>query len=266
MTRAFIAAALLSAAILPGTALAQDPRLVERDYDPAEVVRVEGRTNVQATIRFGEGEMIQNVAIGDSQKWQVTPSRSANLLFVKPLAERASTNMTVVTDRHVYLFDLVANPNTRTPLYVLTFSYAEEFLPQDEEEQLAGGETGERANSTEMTAATDDFAVIDPATLNFAWTSEGAASLLPEEIYDNGEATFLSWPVGEPMPAILVKNAEGTEGPVNFAVRGDVIVIDAVPAEIILRSGENAARLINTGPPRATAGGDTMSLARADKE
>src|SRR5687768_11873061 len=107
MTRLLIVAALLASG---APALADDPRLVERLYDPAEVVRIEGRPNVQAAIRFAEDEHIENVAIGDSAAWQVTPNKRANLLFVKPLAERAATNMTVVTDRHTYLFDLVASP------------------------------------------------------------------------------------------------------------------------------------------------------------
>src|SRR5690606_20254234 len=73
MTRAWLAAILLTATAAP--AGAEDPRLVERLYDPDEVVVIEGRTNVQATIRFGEDEFIENVAIGDSTKWQVTPNR-----------------------------------------------------------------------------------------------------------------------------------------------------------------------------------------------
>ncbi|GAA0271879.1 P-type conjugative transfer protein VirB9 [Alteraurantiacibacter aestuarii] len=262
MTRALIAAALFATCTLSLPAAAQqDPRLVDRLYDPGEVVRVEGRTNVQATIRFGEDEMIQNVAIGDSQKWQVTPSRNANLLFVKPLAERATTNMTVVTNARVYLFDLVASPNHRNPLYVMTFTYPEEMLPEEDVE-LAEGSVPESANATEMAAAHDDLAVLDPATLNFAWSGEGASALLPEQIYDNGEATFLAWPVGEAMPAILVKDAQGTEGPVNFVVRGDVIVLDLVPTEIILRSGEAYARLVNNGPVQ-TRGGASAALAGA---
>jgi type IV secretion system protein VirB9 len=52
------------------------------------------------------------------------------------------------------------------------------------------------------------------------------------------------------MPAILVKDHEGTEGPVNFAVRGDVIVVDGVPREIVLRAGNDSATLINRGPVR----------------
>jgi type IV secretion system protein VirB9 len=260
MTRAFLAAALLATSTLAGVAHAQgDPRLVEREYDATEVVVVEGRVNVQATIRFAPGELIQNVAIGDSQKWQVTPSRSANLLFVKPLAERATTNMTVVTDQRVYLFDLVASPGHREPLYVLTFTYPEEILAETEEVEA---EPVEMANATEMAAANDDFAVLDPERLNFAWSTEGASTLLPQEVFDNGEAVFLTWPEGETLPAILVTDEEGTEGPVNFAVRGDVIVIDLVPRVIILRSGDAVARLVNNGPAR-DAVGERQTLAGA---
>jgi type IV secretion system protein VirB9 len=249
--RALIAATLLASCTFAVPSAAQsDPRLVTREYSPDEVVRVNGRTNVQATIRFAQGEQIQNVAIGDSTAWQVTPSRSANLLFVKPLTPRAATNMTVVTDRRVYLFDLVANPATRAPLYVLSFTYPDAVLTLGERTELAEAEEALTASPEELAAATDDFAVLDPATLNFAWASEGAPALLPQTVYDNGEATFIEWRAGEPMPAILVKDDTGTEGPVNFASRGSVIVIDGVPAEIILRSGEDTARLVNNGPTR----------------
>ncbi|RJY09860.1 TrbG/VirB9 family P-type conjugative transfer protein [Aurantiacibacter aquimixticola] len=247
MFRHSLAAALFATALLTAPATAQnDPRMMERLYDPTEIVRIEGRTNVQTTIRFGEGEAIENVAIGDSQAWQVTPNRRANLLFVKPLAPRASTNMTVVTNRHTYLFDLVANPSSRSPLYILTFTYPVELQPEPDE-QLAEAMPAVTANAVEMAAANDDYAIIDPATVNRAWASTGAINLLPEEIYDDGDATFMTWPVGRAMPAILVMDHEGNEGPVNYAVRGDTIVLDLVPGTIILRSGDNEARLVNQG-------------------
>ena len=245
-----LAAALASTA-LAVPALADDPRLVERLYDPAEVVRIEGKPTVQATIRFGEDEHIENVAIGDSQAWQVTPNKRANLLFVKPLTAKATTNMTVVTDKRTYLFDLIASPAARNPLYVLAFTYPEE----PEKVQRAEGEAGIPLGTggpteIELAAATDPYAVADPATLNFAWTTRGDAALLPQRIYDDGTATFLSWPAGTPMPAILIKDHEGTEGPVNYAVRGDTIVVDGVPRELVLRSGKDMATLRNEGPVR----------------
>jgi len=249
MTRALFAAALLAAAALSAPARAEDPRLVERPYNADEVVRIEGRANVQATIRFGENEHIENVAIGDSTAWQVTPNRRANLLFIKPLADRAATNMTVVTDKHTYLFDLVASPAHRSPLYVLSFAYPDE--PNNQ--QLAEGEQAAPAgpNAVEMAAVSDPYAVVDPAELNRAWERKGAPALLPAEVYDDGEATFLTWAPGATLPAILVKDHEGTEGPVNFAVRGEVIVVDGVPREIVLRAGRESATLSNRGPVRA---------------
>lgn len=238
---------------LAAPALADDPRLVERLYDPSQVVRIDGRPNVQATIAFAEDEHIENVAIGDSQSWQVTPNKRANLLFVKPLSSTATTNMTVVTDRHTYLFDLVASPRAKA-LYVLRFTYPEESGTK--EPLLAGG-----PSDVEVAAATDPYAVVDPAALNFAWEAKGDRKLVPARTYDDGEATFLAWTAGEPVPAILIKDFEGTEGPVNFTVRGDVVVVDGVPREIVLRSGNDSATLLNTGPARQPK---PSALARSD--
>ena len=112
-----------------------------------------------------------------------------------------------------------------------------------------------------MGSTFDDLAVIDPASLNFAWSAEGDIALLPEQIYDNGEATFLAWAAGAAMPAILIKDVNGTEGPVNYAVRGDVIVLDLVPGAIILRSGDDMALLVNNAPQQRAATGEALSLA-----
>lgn len=249
MNRALISALALVAVSSP--ALADDPRLVERLYDPATVVRIDGRTKVQATIAFAEDEHIENVAIGDSTTWQVTPNKRANLLFVKPLSPTARTNMTVVTDRHTYLFDLVASPKA-SPLYVLRFTYPKE--PEAERpvrQASADGGAPQAPNAVESAAASDPYAVVDPAELNFAWAGTGDRKLLPARTYDDGNATFLQWHAGEPVPAILVKDYKGVEGPVNFTVRGDVIVVEGVPRELILRSGEDSATLVNSGPVRA---------------
>jgi len=265
MTRAFLAAALVAASALAAPALAEDARLVERVYNPDAVVRIDGKAGVQATIRFAEDEHIENVAIGDSQKWQVTPNKRANLLFVKPLTERAATNMTVVTDRHTYLFDLIANPAIRAPLYVLAFTYPEDEADvQQADAEGAGATPADTPSPIEVAAASDPYAVVDPAALNFAWTTKGDARLLPQRVYDDGDATFLTWPAGTPLPAILIKDHKGDEGPVNFAVRGETIVVEGVPREIVLRSGEDSALLTHQGPVREVPTAPSLAQAGAE--
>ncbi|WP_369027008.1 TrbG/VirB9 family P-type conjugative transfer protein [Qipengyuania sp. RANM35] len=243
MNRAIISA--LALGLLATPALAKDPRLVEVMYDDMRIVRVDGKVAVQASIVFGEDESIENVAIGDSQAWQVTPNKRANILFVKPLEARAATNMTVITNKHTYLFDLIASP-TAKPLYVLRFNYPPE--PEKPKEQLAAN-----APASQPDAPAQQIMTVDPSDLNFAWNASGDPGLLPENTFDDGTATFLTWPEGKEVPAILVTNSDGVEGPVNFTVRGDTIVVDGVPRTIVLRSGKDRALLVNTGPERAAA-------------
>jgi type IV secretion system protein VirB9 len=165
--------------------------------------------------------------------------------------------MTVVTDRRTYLFDLVASPKN-APLYVLKFRYPE-LEKAEEEARLAAAAEAEAeavrlaASPAELAAANDPYAVADPAALNFDWASAGTRELLPARAYDDGEAVFLTWPAGTAIPAILVTNEDGDEGPVNFTVRGETVVVDGVPPQIILRSGRDTATLTNLGPAAPSA-------------
>ncbi|WP_133364726.1 TrbG/VirB9 family P-type conjugative transfer protein [Qipengyuania sediminis] len=244
MIRLTVVAAGLALALTAAPPAAADNRLVEVRYDAAKVYRIEGKPKVQATIRFGEDESIENVAVGDSNAWQITPNKRANLLFVKPLLARASTNMTVVTNKHTYLFDLVASPGA-SPMYVLSFTYPD-AKPKPGAQMAAAAEPEKPA--------------IDPAIINFAWTRSGDKKLLPESVFDDGEATFLTWPEGRAVPAILITDTAGTEGPVNFTVRGSTIVVEGVPSQIVLRAGKDRALIVNSGPTRPARAGNTNAI------
>lgn len=272
MTRADTFRLMLAAAVLGLAAPAQaaDERLQTLIYNEAAVVRIDGKVKVQTTIKFAPDEAIENVAIGDSAAWQVQPNRAQTILFVKPLEPAARTNMTVVTNKRTYLFDLVASPRN-APLYVLQFRYPE-LEKAEENARLAAAAEAEAealraaANPVEMAAAGDRFAVVDPATLNFAWASAGTPELVPSRTYDDGDAVFLTWPSGTAIPAILVTNEDGDEGPVNFTVRGDTVVVDGVPPQIILRSGRDTATLTNTGPMPPSARSAGLTAPRKKKK
>jgi type IV secretion system protein VirB9 len=97
---------LMAAAPVPAM-IGTDPHVSIRDYAENQVITFAARPNYQSTIQFGDDERIENIAVGESGAWQITPNRRANLLFVKPTSAKAPvTNMTVVTDRHTYLFEL----------------------------------------------------------------------------------------------------------------------------------------------------------------
>jgi type IV secretion system protein VirB9 len=262
MKYALIAAALTLAAAVQADAT--DLRISTKAYDAQEIVRLDGRAGVQATIAFADEEQIENVAIGDSASWQVTPNKRANLLFVKPLGPTARTNMTVVTDRHMYLFDLAASP-TAPPVYVLRFTYPNE--PKADKPLTAGMSADE---ALALANPPKEQPAADPASLNFAWSTKGARKILPSRIYDDGIATYLTWPARTPIPAILTRNAKGEEGAVNYAVRGEVLILDSVPKTILLRAGKDLATLENlheaAPPPTPAAPAPAASAQAASPE
>jgi type IV secretion system protein VirB9 len=243
MIRGLFLAATATAALFAQPASAADDRLIQHMYTENEVVRIDGRPGVQATITFGDGEAIENVAVGDSASWQITPNKRADVLFVKPIESGARTNMTVVTDRHTYFFDLVASAKAK-PVYLLRFTYKDVPKPKGDGPALAALTPAEQA----ALGGNPGDTPVDPAALNFAWRPKGDTRILPARIYDDGNATYLLWGEKSEVPAILVLNEKGEEGAVNYSVRGRTIVVDDVPRAIVLRSGKSQAMLSNERP------------------
>lgn len=246
MIRGLLLAA--SALALAQPAHAADDRLVQHMFAENEVVRIDGRPGVQATITFGEGEAIENVAVGDSAAWQITPNKRADVLFVKPLESAARTNMTVVTDRHTYFFDLVATPKAK-PVYLLRFTYKD----ADKKPGAAGPALATLTPAEQAALGGEPMEpAVDPAALNFAFRTKGDAKILPTRMYDDGTATYLLWGEKAEVPAILIQNEKGELGPVNYSVRGRTIVLEDVPRTILLRSGKAQATIENQRPVAAT--------------
>jgi type IV secretion system protein VirB9 len=226
---------LVALALCASGASASDKRIETLVYDPDEIVQVVGREGIQSTIEFGPDERIENVAVGNSAAWEITPNRRASLLFLKPLLRATRTNMTVVTDRHMYMFDLVAGSRNNLPVYAMKFLY-----PND---KPAVSEA-----SAQTPAAPPPFS---PPQLNFGWKTKGSGRLLPTQIFDDGKVLYLAWSRDATLPAILTVSSEGREGPVNFRTSGDFIVVDPLPTNILLREGKRIAMIWPGAPMRS---------------
>jgi type IV secretion system protein VirB9 len=216
-----------------GAAAATDSRIRTLSYDANQIVRILGKPGIQSTIEFAPDERIENVAVGDSAAWQITPNRRASLLFVKPLNARSRTNMTVVTDRRTYMFDLVAGERSSTPVYALKFSYPNEKkadAARPAQQQAVGSGSAQQATLT-------------AEKLHFDWKSKGSDKLLPARVFDDGSSLYLAWDRENPLPAILTQSEDRKEGPVNYRISGEYIVISPIPQNLVLRYGKRVATL-----------------------
>ncbi len=219
-------------ALIAAPACASD-RITSLYYSPDHVTTIAGHRGIQTMIEFNADEHIENIALGDSAAWQITPNKRANLIFLKPLMKKARTNMTVITDKRRYLFDLYnGGPNGRA-VYAVRFIYPEAFKAVPEP------------------VAVPVIPPPPPPVLNAHWAVKGDARVSPARIYDDGVSTFIAWSDTTELPAVLTVGTDGSEGPVNFTVKGDYLVIDGVAPAYVLRIGKASAVVTNLAPRAA---------------
>jgi len=234
MSRAVLAAALLLALVAAPAAAAVaprpgagDPRIGEVLYDPTQVVELKGVLGYQLTLEFDPLERIENVAIGDALGWQVTPNRKANLLFLKPMAQRPDTNMTVVTNLRRYEFQLSVRSKARAAQipYTVRFVYPAPAIAQ----------------------VIPPPPPAPPQDKNHAYSYQGSDKVLPNRLFDDGEATYFAFAAGVDLPAIYAVEADGGEAVVNSHMRDGYIVVDRVAQAFVLKRGTEITHVFNDG-------------------
>jgi type IV secretion system protein VirB9 len=217
-----------------------DPRIYVVDYDPTQVVELHGTLGYQTFIEFAPDEHIENVAVGDSSGWQITPNRAANLLFVKPLMEGPATNMTVVTNYRHYAFELSvrARPpaGDRSVVYTLRFQYPEAAV----------------ATVTPAPATQEPPPM--PKVANAAYSYDGSSRIVPARVFDDGHATYFEFRESDAYPAIFSLDADKNEAVVNSYMRQGYIVVDSVAPGFVLRQGKEMAHIYNDAFQATTPG------------
>ena len=203
-----------------------DARIHVIEYDPSEVVELRTALGLQLALEFDPAEKIENVAIGDSLGWQVTPNRRANLLFLKPMSARPPTNMTVITSVRRYNFQLsVQRQATRATPFTVRFLYAEPAVAY----------------------VAPPPPPPPPVEKNAAYSYQGSAKTLPIRVFDDGLDTYFTVRAEEDLPAIYAVDPDGGEAVVNIRQRDGYFVVDRIARGFVLRRGSEVTRIYNDG-------------------
>lgn len=228
LTLALAVLALPAAAAGRPTPGLADARVRTVRYDPDQVVELTATLGYQLMIEFGPGERIENVAIGDSLGWQITPNHKADLLFLKALDPRSRTNMAVVTNLRRYNFSLSARPSSRSErdvIFGLRFDYP----------------------APAPAVVVPPPPPPPPRDVNHAYTFSGSDKGLPSRVFDDGRATYFAFPPDADIPAIFVIDEAGRESVTNVVFRDSFLVIEQLAPQFVLRRGTEATRIVNEG-------------------
>jgi type IV secretion system protein VirB9 len=222
----------------------RDPRIKLVLYDTLSVIEIVGFYGFEQTLSFASAERIQSATIGDSLAWQVTPNAAGNKLFLKPLEPRAHTNLTVVTDRRTYNFELKAiQPGpSGASTYEIRFIYPEDLAVS------GGSPTGRLPPAPAASLESHRIAAPshpNPATWNFDYSFKGSGELAPLRVFDDGQFTYFQLRKPTPVPAIFAVEHDRHETLVNFHVSGKFIVVEQTAAQFTLRSSGEMVCVFN---------------------
>lgn len=211
-----------------------DHRVHTITYQPDEVYKMTGHYRYQSSIEFSPDEEIQTISMGDSTAWLMNPS--GNRLFLKPVEQDATTNMTLITNKHVYLFELRARETDDIDdpemIFVMRFIYPGSGDDLNSRSYLDSVPVPDLEN--------------DAGKYNTNYTISGSEDIAPLRIFDDGEFTFFQFAdKNAEVPAFYWVDDRDEEAMINYRTRGDYIVVERVSSRFTLRHGNDIVCVFN---------------------
>jgi len=204
---------------------AGDARIRLMSYASDEVYRLHGYVGYQIDLEFEAGETFVGLGSGDLD----------SLTFVKPRQGGIETNLTVLTSRRAYHFDYLTSERRPDPalgdvIYVLRFTYPpgpDERASDKVERRLAEAAQSRWHNQ------------------NYVYG--GATQLKPVAAWDDGVQTRLRFGPQQELPAVFVRNDDGSESLLNFTVESGELVLHRVGRHFVVRRGRLEGCIVNEG-------------------
>jgi type IV secretion system protein VirB9 len=211
-----------------------DSRIRTTTYNPDEVYKLTGLVGYAIELIFEDGETVSGTGGGDLGG--VTIDAHGNSVLLKPKAAIVATNLVVFTDRRAYRFDYSVALKPRDG-HADDVMYAVRFLYPPKKD--ANGDTAQTKIDRELADAAR------PRNADYWYC--GNKSLMPTAASDDGVHTRLSFGRQSEIPAIFVRNEDGSESLLNFSMEAGDVVIHRVAPKFIVRRGRLTGCIVNQG-------------------
>lgn len=182
-------------------------------------------------IQLQPGEIVRDVLVGDTVRWQIEPATSgpaegqAVHLIVKPSEPGLTTSMVVTTSRRTYHIQLRSHQSEY--MARVGFEY-----PEDVNAKL-------QEINARLEASVIPGAGLPAERLNFGFSVNGSPRWRPTRVYSDGERTYIQFPASvtsRDAPVLFVVSG-GENRIVNYRMRGSMMVVDYAIDRAVLLSG-----------------------------
>ncbi|MBL3284231.1 Type IV secretion system protein VirB9 [Rickettsiales endosymbiont of Paramecium tredecaurelia] len=231
-----------------------DARIKVMTYNADDVFKFTGYYGYQTTIELSRNEEILSISMGDTTGWQIVPE--GYRLFVKPVSQDATTNMTMITNKRTYFFELhaqeVQDISDPQVVFNVRFLYPDEDLD----------EFTKTYSSSSKGANGPDLA--HPEEYNFAYTVSGDDDIIPIRVFDDGEFMYLQFQErNADLPSVFSVDDKLRESLINYRISSDnikMVVIEHVYPKLSIRYKDKVACVFNESYGRHKLHVDNLSV------
>jgi type IV secretion system protein VirB9 len=210
-----------------------DSRIRSAFYSPDEVFRLYGFVGFHLDIEFEKDESFVSIAGGDLDA--LTYSAHENVLTLKPKVPSTDMNLAVTTTKRRYYFDYSSAAqkpsNIDHVMYAVRFDYPKVSTTPSLEDRVASG----LAHAATVRERNADY-----------WYC-GDQTLRPLSASDDGVQTRLIFAPKRELPALFVRNDDGSESLLNFNIEGDELIVHRVARRFEVRRGKLTGCIVNKG-------------------
>ncbi|MFQ3307500.1 MAG: type IV secretion system protein VirB9 [Candidatus Midichloriaceae bacterium] len=211
--------------------LSTDSRIKTFIYNENEIFKVVIHYNYQTSIEFEKDEEIKTISSGNNYAWQLTPV--GNRLFIKPIEDTILTNMTLITSKRVYQFEIESKPYSNNIdnelVYVVRFFYPTKY---------------DDIIKPKIKKDTNQNIEIQP--YNFNYKIIGPVKFSPTKVFDDGVKTYFYYKedirLNKPKIRVVQKDKVSEMVP---KIVGDYLVLNTVGEILELSFGKNIIEITN---------------------
>ena len=242
---------LANKSIAEGTYIPQEFEngLVIYPYEETKIFPVYAKTETLTDITLEPGEtVLEKPFLSETKKWEVgggvakVNGLDTQHIFLKPWVAGLETTLIIITDRRTYHINLTSYSNTY--MAMVKWNYFNS-LPQNfgaSVAALTSVQSGTPKNGIIKKEESSNFAFVDPRLLSDNYkVSYNVFSFwfkkpvwLPEKVYDDGEKTYIVFPLKTlqmTMPAVFAKNGEI----VNTRQAENMVIIDKLIDSVVVK-------------------------------
>lgn len=227
-----------------------DSRIKTIIYNPNEVIELTFHYGFQSFIEFEEDEEIEVISLGESFPWKITPV--GKRMFIRPLQINTNTNMTVITSKRTYMFQLSADSyegkGDEELIYSVRFFYPD--TSNNKIPQIANPNYRTTASDLSPDSKVEEENILDNfkrgTILNFDYSMTGENSSIGlTKAFDDGINTYFEFSDSSFIPVIHKVNLDGSEEVVKYFRDGPYIVVNTVQMQYSLRITGNVLCVFN---------------------